>query len=95
MLQKSFTITSDTGLRARPSTYIIQTASSYHSHIEIEYNNRKANLKSIMGVMALAIPKDGHFTIYLTGSDEKEALKGIEKALIDHNLIDTAEKTSN
>jgi phosphocarrier protein HPr len=36
-------------------TFLVQTASKFDSDIQLEYNGKKVNLKSIMGVMSLGV----------------------------------------
>lgn len=87
MVSKLFIITAETGLHARPATQLVQEASKYASKISLKYGSTIVNLKSIMGVMSLAVGKGGHITISATGSDENKALTGIEKRLKDNALI--------
>ncbi|GIN74166.1 phosphocarrier protein HPr [Bacillus sp. J14TS2] len=81
MIEKQFTVTADTGIHARPATVLVQTASRYSSDIQLGFKDKKVNLKSIMGVMSLGIAKDTVITISIDGSDEKEAMAGIEELL--------------
>lgn len=53
MAQKQFKVIADTGIHARPATLLVQTASKFDSEIQLEYNGKQVNLKSIMGVMSL------------------------------------------
>ncbi|MBW8348729.1 phosphocarrier protein HPr [Bacillus sp. IITD106] len=78
-MEKQFTVTSDTGIHARPATMLVQTASRFSSDIQLEYKDKKVNLKSIMGVMSLGIGKGVQITISADGSDEQEAMAGIEE----------------
>ncbi|MBS4193793.1 phosphocarrier protein HPr [Bacillus sp. FJAT-49732] len=78
-MEKQFTVTSDTGIHARPATMLVQTASRFSSDIQLEYKDKKVNLKSIMGVMSLGIGKGVNITISADGSDEEEAMAGIEE----------------
>ena len=57
MAEKTFTVTADSGIHARPATVLVQAASKYDSDVNLEYNGKSVNLKSIMGVMSLGIPK--------------------------------------
>jgi len=79
MTKKQYTIISEVGLHARPATVLVQKASQFTSDIEIEYNNKKVNVKSIMGVMSLGLAKDETFQLHINGVDEDEALAGIEE----------------
>lgn len=55
MIKKEYKIINETGIHARPATILVQVASKYESIIELEFKNKKINLKSIMGVMSLGI----------------------------------------
>ncbi|MFS0674380.1 phosphocarrier protein HPr [Ornithinibacillus sp. 179-J 7C1 HS] len=85
MKEQSFKITADTGVHARPATLLVNKAGQYQSEIELTYNDKTVNLKSIMGVMSLGIPKDAEIKVTANGSDEEEAIQGITE-LIKENL---------
>lgn len=86
MEQKSYVIIDETGIHARPATMLVQTASKFESDVQLEYNAKKVNLKSIMGVMSLGVGKDAEITIYAEGSDEKEAIDAISEVLVKEGL---------
>jgi len=86
MSTKTFTVTADTGIHARPATLLVQAASKYASDINLEFNNKKVNLKSIMGVMSLGIGKGAQIAISAEGSDEESALQAIETLLQNEGL---------
>lgn len=88
MEQKSFLITDETGIHARPATILVQTASKFDSDIQLEYNSKKVNLKSIMGVMSLGVGKDSEVTVYAEGDDEGEALNAITETLSNEGLTE-------
>ncbi|MFB1051297.1 phosphocarrier protein HPr [Paraliobacillus sp. JSM ZJ581] len=75
--EKVVTITDSTGVHARPATVLVNKAGSFSSDINLEYNGKSVNLKSIMGVMSLGIPKDAEVKFIAEGSDEKEAIDAI------------------
>lgn len=84
MTEKTFKITADTGVHARPATLLVNKAGQFESEVEISYNDKTVNLKSIMGVMSLGIPKGAQIKISANGSDEKEAIQGIEEVIKEH-----------
>ncbi|MFU0788499.1 phosphocarrier protein HPr [Cerasibacillus sp. JNUCC 74] len=84
MTEKTFKITADTGVHARPATLLVNKAGQFESEVEITYNDKTVNLKSIMGVMSLGIPKGAQIKISANGSDEKEAIQGIEEVIKEH-----------
>ncbi|STY75955.1 Phosphocarrier protein HPr [Macrococcoides caseolyticum] len=86
MEQKSYVIIDETGIHACPATMLVQTASKFESDVQLEYNAKKVNLKSIMGVMSLGVGKDAEITIYAEGSDEKEAIDAISELLVKEGL---------
>jgi phosphocarrier protein HPr len=88
MAQKTFTVTAETGIHARPATLLVQTASKFDSDVHLEYKEKKVNLKSIMGVMSLGVGKDAQITITTEGSDEEEALKSLEETLNKEGLAE-------
>lgn len=80
MLKKSLLIIDPAGLHARPVSILSAEAGKYKSNIEIEFGERKANLKSILSVMGLGVTPNSTISIYVDGEDEETALTGIIKA---------------
>lgn len=87
MSEKTFTIIDETGIHARPATLLVSTASKFKSDMQIAYKGKSVNLKSIMGVMSLGVPKGGEITITATGDDAQEAVQGLESALKKEGLV--------
>ncbi|MEM5593752.1 phosphocarrier protein HPr [Niallia circulans] len=81
MSEKTFTVIDETGIHARPATLLVSTASKFKSDMQISFKGKSVNLKSIMGVMSLGVPKGGEITISATGEDEVEAVDGVEAVL--------------
>lgn len=88
MEQQTFTITDETGIHARPATLLVQAASKFDSDIQLEHNEKKVNLKSIMGVMSLGVGQNQDITIIAEGDDEKEAIEVIASTLKEQGLTD-------
>lgn len=86
MIEKSFTITTETGIHARPATVLVQTATRFTCDITFEYGEKQVNLKSIMGVMSLGVPKGAQIKIATNGADEEEALQALEDTIINEGL---------
>lgn len=81
MAEKNFKVVAETGIHARPATLLVQAASKFDSDIQLEYKEKKVNLKSIMGVMSLGIGQGADIKIIAEGSDEADAIKTIEETL--------------
>lgn len=75
--EKTVTITDATGVHARPATVLVNKAGNFASDVTVEYNGKSVNLKSIMGVMSLGIPKGAELKFIAEGSDEQEAIDAI------------------
>ncbi len=77
MTTKNIEIQNEVGLHARPATYFIQKANSYRSSIWVENGDRRANAKSLLGILSLGISKGDLITILADGSDEETAVDGL------------------
>ena len=77
MTTKNIEISNSVGLHARPATYFIQKANSYRSSIWVENSDRRANAKSLLGILSLGISKGDIITILADGVDEVEAVDGL------------------
>ncbi|GAE87413.1 phosphotransferase system [Acetivibrio straminisolvens JCM 21531] len=60
----------------------IQKASNYKSNVWIEKGERKANAKSLLGLLSLGIGKGSKIMLIAEGEDEAEALNELENYLI-------------
>lgn len=88
MEQKTFTITDELGLHARPATILTQEAGKFDSDIVIEFSDKSVNLKSMMGVLSLGVKQGDQITIKADGADAEDAISSLEKTLIDQKLIE-------
>ncbi|MBP2239934.1 phosphocarrier protein [Cytobacillus eiseniae] len=86
MIEKTFKVTADTGIHARPATILVQAASKFDSEIHLEYKGKTINLKSIMGVMSLGIRKGAEIKIMTDGNDEQEAMNNLEATMKNNSL---------
>ncbi len=77
MITKNIEIQNEVGLHARPATYFIQKANSYRSSVWVENSDRRANAKSLLGVLSLGIAKGDVITILADGPDEEAAVEGL------------------
>lgn len=85
-MEKTFTVIADSGIHARPATQLVNTASKFQSDINLEYNGKNVNLKSIMGVLSLGIAKDSTIKITAEGADAEEALNTLSDMLASEGL---------
>lgn len=81
MVSKEVIVKSSTGLHARPATLLVKKASSFKSDISIEFDGKKANVKSLIGVLSLGVTKNAAVNVIASGDDETLALEEIVKLL--------------
>ncbi len=73
--EKKVMITNKTGLHARPAAQFVQKAGKYDSKIEIIFEEKEVNAKSIMGVMSLGVGKGNEIIIKADGDDAESAVE--------------------
>lgn len=81
MVEKTFTVIGNAGMYARLASALVQTATQFDSDISLEFDKKVVNLKSIMGLMSLGIPKGSIVKVIISGPDEKEAIVGITEVI--------------
>jgi len=86
MVKKSFRITNEQGIHARPATTLVKVAMEFESSISLSALKKTVDFKSIMGVMSLGIYSGTTIEIKCEGSDEEEALAALSKAITDLSL---------
>ncbi|PKK86802.1 MAG: phosphocarrier protein HPr [Tenericutes bacterium HGW-Tenericutes-8] len=80
-MEKEIIVKSTTGLHASLAVKIVQTASKYAVNIELHYKDKVVDLKSILGLMSLAIPKGENVRIVASGQNAEEAINEISAIL--------------
>lgn len=88
MEKREFHIVAETGIHARPATLLVQVTSKFNSDINLEYNGKSVNLKSIMGVMSLGVGQGADVTITADGDDAKEAIEAIADTMKKEGLAE-------
>ena len=79
MFEKEVTVQNQVGLSARPATFFIQKANCFKSSIWIEMEERRANAKSLLGVLSLGIDGGTTVKIIAAGPDEEQAVEELVK----------------
>ena len=88
MEKKEYHVIAETGIHARPATLLVQTASRFASDIQLEYNGKSVNLKSIMGVMSLGVGQGADVVITADGEDAADAIAGIDETMKKEGLAE-------
>tara|TARA_B100001057_G_scaffold426450_1_gene450562 strand:+ start:23751 stop:24077 length:327 start_codon:yes stop_codon:yes gene_type:complete len=74
-IEKKFKILIYPGLHTRPGAKFVQLCSKFDSDIEILFEDKVANGKSMINIMTMAAPQNAEITIKVNGSDEEILLK--------------------
>ena len=82
MFVKEVVVQNQVGLHARPATFFIQRANEFKSSIWVEKEERRANAKSLLGVLSLGIKGGTTIKIVADGVDEEIAMAKLEELIV-------------
>ena len=80
-MQKSIVVKSTVGLHASLAAKVVQAASRYAVDINLIYKDKTIDVKSILGLMSLAIPSGENVIIEANGNQAEAAIADIEAVL--------------
>lgn len=80
-MEKIYTLISDSGIHARPATFLVKMVTPFSSDVILEYKGRQVDLKSILGVMSLGIPQGETIKIIAQGDDAEQVLSNIDEMM--------------
>ncbi|NLZ55191.1 MAG: HPr family phosphocarrier protein [Clostridiaceae bacterium] len=83
MIKKSVVFKCEEALHMKAIAVLIQKASGFRSNIWLLGGDRRANAKSLLGVMSLGIEDGMTLEVSAEGDDEQEALDTITAYLAD------------
>lgn len=77
MIERRITICNEVGLHARPAAQFVEMARQFCSDIKVTCNEKSANAKSMLKVLALGAKKGTEITLIVSGPDESRALDAL------------------
>jgi phosphocarrier protein HPr len=83
MKKKELLIENKLGLHARAAAQIVKSSNAYASKITLIKDDLEVDGKSIMGIMMLAAAKGSTVTALALGTDEDQAIEGLERLFKD------------
>ncbi|MEA0555364.1 HPr family phosphocarrier protein [Lysinibacillus irui] len=86
MKTQQFTVVDPLGIHARPASQLVAKATPFASSIEVRTEEKAANLKSILGVMGLALKQGSQFTLVVEGEDEEQAFAALATLMTEMGL---------
>lgn len=82
MVVKEIVIKNKSGLQSKSAAVFIQKASNFKSDIWVEKEERKANGKSLLGLLSLGIGFGSKVVVIAEGEDEERAANELENYLV-------------
>jgi len=86
MISRTVTIKDKAGLHSKTAAVFIKKASGYKSSVWIEKDERKANAKSLLGLLSLAVGPGAKITVIAEGEDEEKAAEELKDYLSSDEL---------
>lgn len=86
MLELKIRVVDPIGIHARPAAALAEVAGKFKSHIEVISENKKANLKSILNLLGLALKGNSEAVIVIDGDDEAEAMAALKHIIVEKEL---------
>ena len=85
MLEASVTLINPLGLHARAAAKVVRLANEFESLIVIVRPNRgrRADARSILGILELGAKQGSHLTIEVNGTDEERAIEALRELFVD------------
>jgi phosphotransferase system HPr (HPr) family protein len=85
VVETSLVITNKVGLHARPASLLVQTAAQFQSKIQVQFDDKTANAKSMLGVMKLGASQGDTILVRAEGEDAEQAIAALTD-LARHNF---------
>ncbi len=80
-MEKQIVVKSTVGLHASLAAKVVQAANKYSVDINLIYHDKTIDVKSILGLMSLAIPSGENVIISANGAQAEAAIADIESIL--------------
>ena len=81
MYTKDVVVGARLNIYSQPEAVFIQKANAYKSSIWVEKGDRKANAKSLLGVLSLGLTSGQSIKISAEGDDEELAVASLEELI--------------
>lgn len=77
MVSGKIVIKDGLGIHLRPASLIAEEALKYACKVELCYNDRRVNGKSLLSILSLGIRKGNELEVCCDGADEEAALTAV------------------
>ncbi|MBR3105454.1 MAG: HPr family phosphocarrier protein [Lachnospiraceae bacterium] len=80
-MERTVAVALKDGIDADIVSVLVQTACKFDSSVYLKEGIRRVNMKSIMGMMNMVVPKGREVTVIAEGNDENAAVEAVETLL--------------
>ncbi len=80
-MEKKIVVKSTVGLHASLAAKVVQAASKYSVDITLHYHDKVVDVKSILGLMSLAVPQGENVVVVAQGDQAERAIDEIADLL--------------
>ncbi len=80
-MEKTILVKSTVGIHASLAAKVVQAASKYNVDITLHYHDKVVDVKSILGLMSLAVPHGENVVIVAQGDQAEKAIDEIAAIL--------------
>ncbi len=81
VVETTVVIKNKVGLHARPAGMFVQTAARFQSQVQVLHGDKKANAKSIMGVLKLGAAPGDTLILRAEGEDAENAVNALAELI--------------
>lgn len=74
-------VENSSAIDAKLAQAIVQKASEYEADMTLRYEDKEVDLKSILGIMSLAVLEGARIEIVAKGCDAEEAIKTLQEMI--------------
>ncbi|WP_340700992.1 HPr family phosphocarrier protein [Brevibacillus borstelensis] len=79
MIRFDVHVTAAGGLHARPAALLVNKAGQFQSKVTVIKDQKKADGKSILGIMTLGASQGDRLTLEIEGADEEQAAAALKE----------------
>ncbi len=65
------------GMHARPAGILVKRVNQFQSKIELNFNGKSANAKSLLSILSLGLIANSEFLVKAEGIDAEQALQSL------------------
>lgn len=81
-MERKVVVRNEKGIHIRPAGDIVKLVKNFKSQVEIEFNGKKANAKSVMIIVSLGVKQGNEIKLIANGEDAEEAINALAELVL-------------